>query len=143
MIANRNNQRLVKYERIMNQENLKLQLWSKIKINLAYYFVQWYSSLFRVWWKNTKKFVVLFLVVPKNTQLEGAYSYMYSVLVKFFLMTCESCLVMTISGLLLNLKSMPINEYRKTTQTRKVSFFTNNFITIWWIEHSDRSYKNH
>lgn len=74
MIANRNNQRFVKLfcrgtERIMNQKNLKLQLWSKIKINLAYYFVQWYSSLFRVWWKNTKKLVVLFLVVPKNSQL--------------------------------------------------------------------------
>ena len=78
----------------MNQENLKLQLWSKIEINLAYYFVQWYSSLFRVWWKDTKKLEVLFLVVPKNSQLEGAYSYMYSVLVIIFLMACESCPVM-------------------------------------------------
>lgn len=33
--------------------------------------------------------------MPKNTQLEEAYSYMYSVLVIIFLMTCESYPVMT------------------------------------------------
>ena len=57
--------------------------------------------------------------MPKNSQLEEAYSYVYSVLVTIFLMPCESCPVMTMLRIALNLKSMRFNEYRKTTDTNK------------------------